>query len=211
MPRARTTAVKLDRPDFHLMEVRVESVARGLLTNAIPAQVVEGLGLRQEGKPEPAREPRDRDLIVKEACYHLHPPREEAEFGLPMMAFLESVMAAAYGPNANSRRAAKFKAGFGLVMDPDELVPILSEDPPLSRQDTGRNNKTRGGASLIVLWRPWWPKWSAVLHVEHDPAIVTAAEVIATIDCAGAWVGVGAWRPGLGSRSGFGLFRVAKQ
>lgn len=70
------------------------------------------------------------------------------------------------------------------------LVRIYGE--PEMREDTARNSD--GGTDLR--FRPqYWP-WEAMLHIEFNAARLSADAIVSLVAMAGAFEGVGEWRPG---------------
>lgn len=81
-----------------------------------------------------------------------------------------------------------------------EMVPIQGE--PTMREDMVRI----GQGTADIRYRAEFKKWSCVLPVVYNAALISAEQVLNLFEAAGFGIGVGEWRP---QRDGsFGMFRV---
>ena len=151
---------------------------------------------KHAGKKTKTRAVRDPEAEFQAACYL----DDNGEFGLPLMAFKNSLISAAHkdiGIEKTLVRKAFFikSADSGLVHKMDCSEPVMRED------------MVRVGAgSADIRYRPEFRQWKSTISCEVDGQLLTADDVINLVNRAGFGVGIGEWRP---EKSGeFGRFEV---
>lgn len=88
----------------------------------------------------------------------------------------------------------------------DNLVEILSDEPPFPRQDHVRITNTSD-----VRIRGTFENWSANLRITYHARACTSEQVVGWFNAAGVCVGIGEWRPlGRASSGVFGRFKVVE-
>ena len=87
--------------------------------------------------------------------------------------------------------------------DGDELVRIRSKKGPvIFRRVVGG---ARGGKKAVK-YCARFNEWSMDVSVTHDPRILSTEQLLLGWQCAGAYIGIGGWRPECSGR--FGKFRL---
>lgn len=119
-------------------------------------------------------------------------------FGFPSIAFKSAAVTAVTSTGGMTKVAAR--QCFHIV---GEYVEILGP-PPSRREDTVRV----GMGAADIRHRAEFLTWGAVLTVQHNANVLSAAQVVGLFEAGGFGVGVGDWRP---EKDGVnGRFRVAQ-
>jgi hypothetical protein len=85
----------------------------------------------------------------------------------------------------------------------DELVPIINDDDPRSWSRVVGGAR---GSKKAIKYCARFDTWSMAITATYDPRLLTASQFLLAWQCAGAYIGIGGWRPECSGR--FGKFRI---
>ncbi len=86
----------------------------------------------------------------------------------------------------------------------EEYCPITKHSGWQPRCDHGRLPKT--GAHVLI-YRPWFPEWEAVLTFEYDDTMISKEALLNILEDAGR-LGVLEWRPSSKKPGPFGTYSI---
>lgn len=152
---------------------------------------------KHAGKKTKTREVRKPKEEFEAACYLT----DNDEYGLPLMAFKNSLIAAAHKDIGIEKTLVR-KAFFIKTTD-SNLINKMDCSDPVMREDMVRV----GAGSADMRYRPEFRKWSTEITCEIDGQLLTIDDVVNLVNRAGFGVGIGEWRP---EKNGeYGRFEVS--
>jgi hypothetical protein len=137
-----------------------------------------------EKKAKTARPPRDYDMDFEQAQHR----SEDGGWGIPCAAFRMAMIDACRTVNMQMTRAKMSVWVVPDCFDVDDGTPMvrLLVSPPERLESLVRNDN--GNADIRI--RPMWRQWEAIITMEFDEEMISAASVVNLLDRAGKQVGV---------------------
>lgn len=151
---------------------------------------------KHAGKKTKVREVRKPKEEFQNACYLT----DNDEYGLPLMAFKNSLISAAHKDIGIEKTLVR-KAFFIKTTD-SNLISKMDCSDPVMREDMVRV----GAGSADMRYRPEFKQWATTIECEVDGQLLTIDDVVNLVNRAGFGVGIGEWRP---EKSGeYGRFEI---
>lgn len=180
-----TATITLKRIAQVIAKVRIEGVTP-LIQSKWRQKSIQQIKEKQSATKGKTRvlEARDPEQEMKEATYRL----EDGRAGMPAAAFKGAIVSAARlfdGVTLTELKQAVFVIGEG----PDQLVPLISEEPIMFE-----NAVRIGQGTSDLRYRPMFETWAADLYIQHLPSQIDFESLMILVDAAGIG-GVGEWRP----------------
>lgn len=114
-----------------------------------------------------------------------------ARFGFPVMAIKKAANSAAYR-NGWVRNQMELRGAYFLRSEFNGLAEIISDEPPLMREDMVRINLGKAD----IRYRGQFDNWNMVLTIEYNEnGNISIEDIINCINAGGYSVGIGEWRP----------------
>lgn len=190
MPAASAGVVEIKRLSVQLIKVPIVGFSE-LICHRFSEKIKQEMLDQQKkgGKAPKKRDPKNVDDLFNQSLYRLAEP-DPTEFGFPAVAFKSAMVRAAKmnGFNMTDARQAFFVKG-APGQDGIDLVPI--HGTPHMREDYVRLN----GKTADIRIRGAFGEWTADLHIELNPSMLSVESVVSLVEHAGFSVGVGEWRP----------------
>lgn len=182
MPNDVTTTLEISPQQPETIVVPVKGLTP-LIVSRFDEKAKEQMLSAMQTKTRKKKEPKDPEKEYERRRYRLADGRD----GFPAVGFKGAIVGAARmfdGVTMTALKTMVYVHGEGI----DVLVPI-------DGLCTMREDAVRVGMGVADLrYRPmYWP-WSAVLHIDFIPSLLSAESVIALVEAAG-FGGIGEWRP----------------
>ena len=205
---AQVSAIVIPKPDVQTVRVKIVGTAP-LIVHAWSAKAIRKMEESQGGriKPKGPKEPRDPQADFEGAKHQ----SGEGWEGVPAVAFKAAMVGACRLVEGVSMTLAKrlmFVEGTPLKSGMLSPLVKLQGEPARLRTDTVRLDN----GSADMRYRPeYWP-WSAELTIRYNAGILSPDMLLNLLETAGAFEGVGEWRPGspMSATGSFGTFSVAR-
>jgi hypothetical protein len=166
-----------------------------LIVHAWGRKAKEMMRAKQQKLAQRAKEAKDPVADFNESRYI----NDKGEDCVPVISFKSAAVEA--GIIAGAFKTTLRKAFF--VGNPGEdLVPIISDGPPVMREDMVRV----GQGVADMRYRAQYTNWSCKVPVEFNPRLISAEQIFNLFDNAGYSIGICEWRPEKDGQ--FGRFRV---
>lgn len=200
-----STAIELPSIDLQTIEVPIIGDSP-LICHAWSKKAREQMLAKQMKKASSSKAAKDPWRDFCETLYWLDgmpdDPGEEdvitGRFGFPAVALKSAAVTAV--TTISSMTKVMARQCFHII---GEMVEILGP-PPSMREDMVRV----GMGTADIRHRAEFETWGAVLRVQHNASVLSAAQVVQLFEAGGFGVGIGDWRP---ERDGVnGRFHVAK-
>ena len=152
-------------------------------------------GANKESKKK--RKPKKPQEMYKDTFH----TTEDGSYGIPSSAFRSAMIDAARSVEISMSEVKQ------AVVIPGRVIKIISSKEPKMRIDAVKN----ANQAIDLRVRGWFEKWECFLPIYWDMNIIPAEEtILKLLQTAGAFVGVGDWRPRAKKGHGgpFGRFEV---
>jgi hypothetical protein len=153
-----------------------------LLTNRFGERARQAIEDKQQKKAKGAKEARVPNQEFEDALHII----SDGVYGFPAVGVKKSLVAA--GGRFADEKMTHLR---GVINVMGDLVPILSDKPPVMRSDTVR---LQGGVTSIA-YRPMFMPWRMEIPIMFNASMIGEAQVLNLFQIAGFAVGIGAWRP----------------
>jgi hypothetical protein len=152
------------------------------------AQMIAAQEAGSQAKSKKVREPKDFNAVYEEAIHY----SSEGWIGIPAPAFRNAMISACrtVGFKMTHAKLAVWVKADGV--DRDDGMPLVKiVGTPEKHVAPARNDN----GSIDIRARPMWREWSAVVRLEFDGDMFSAADVTNLLQRAGLQVGIGEGRP----------------
>jgi hypothetical protein len=184
--------IVLPAPDIQVLKVEVEGTS-SLICHRFSTKSLKEIEDKQQHKPTKGKAARNPEQEFKDALYPLS--GKNGSYGFPTSAFKKAMVAAAY--RVLDVKMTIMRAAFFVVGDLVELT---------GRAPTMRTDFVRVKGNAHVRYRGDFEDWGAMLTIQYNARVISAAQILNLLANAGFSIGVGDWRP---EKDGtHGMFRI---
>jgi hypothetical protein len=214
MPKIAKNSTQIELPPIELSIAELTIIGdTPLIVHAWSQKAKEEMLLKQMKLPvtRDAKDPIDSFL---RSMYRT----DGGHYGIPAVGVKNAMVTACTSVEGITKTAArqafiivgergKTKAAFADLFSPQDLVRVLSPNPPSLREDMVRLAGIGNTADLRYR-AEFWP-WAAKLHIKHNRNLLSIDQLANLLNTAGFGVGLCEWRP---ERDGqHGTFHVADE
>jgi hypothetical protein len=187
-----------------IIEVEAVEIAPISINVGGPRLLMNKLGMKKreeledtyrKGKAQPKAKPQSVAEIVEAATHRL----SDGTICFPTAGFKRGMEDAAIEMKGSTKkqvdRAVRFATDF---------VPIAFKEQVIN----GSMGRTSGiNHAPREIYRPEFRDWSCTLLIHYDTSVITSQAIVALVNRAGFYSGLGDWRPGRGGDV-FGMYQV---
>lgn len=200
-------SMKLELPPLKLAHAELSIIGdTPLIVHAWSQKAKEQMLLQQMKLPR-TREPKDPVDSFLRSMYRT----DQNHYGIPAVGVKNAMVTACTSVQGITKTAArqtfiivgergKTKAAFADLFSPQDLVRILSPNPPTLREDMVRLAGIGNTADLRYR-AEYWP-WGAKLMIRYNQNVLSIDQLANLLNTAGFGVGLCEWRPERDGQSG---------
>lgn len=181
-------AIVIPKPKIITLSVRIRGTAP-LMICRMDEKTQDAIGSKMEGKAQNKKESKNFDAEYKAARY----VSTEGWDGVNAVSFRAAMISAARnveGLTMTALKQAVFVEADGYCPTGTPLIRILKAK---AEKHTGPCRTTTGVTYLRA--RPLYRDWECVLRLRLNGSLLSAEAALNLLSHAGAWCGVGEWRP----------------
>jgi len=149
----------------------------------------------RKGKVQPKEKVQTIAEIVEEATHRL----SDGTVCFPTAGFKRGMEDAAIQMDGATKKQVDRAIRFAT-----EYVPIHFREQVINEQ-MGRSGGM--GHAPREIYRPEFRDWSCTLLIQYDPSVITPQAIVALVNRAGYYSGIGDWRPAKGGDT-YGMYKV---
>jgi hypothetical protein len=205
---------KIELPPLQLAHAEIGIMGDTPLIVHAWSQKAKGEMLLKQMKQPVHREAKDPVEAFLRSMYRT----DSEHYGIPAVGVKNAMVTACTSVEGITKTAArqafiivgergKTKAAFADLFSPQDLVRVLSPNPPALREDMVRLSGIGNAADLR--YRPeFWP-WGAKLIIKYNANVLSLDQLLNLLNTSGFGVGLCEWRPERNGQSG--TFHVADE
>jgi hypothetical protein len=190
--------VQLAPLNLKLIKINIVGTAP-LIMDKLPQSVLESIVAKQTGVSQLKKGNRDIDKEIKAAMHTTN----GGTVGFPAAGFKKGMMEVTSFVGDKSFSKKLISGAVRIKNTEDGLIPIKSK-----KQDVLVHNIEHN-----VKYSPAFHDWSCELVMEYDANNISPQDIIETLNYAGHYIGVGAWRPKCrnGGSGEYGTYKVSER
>lgn len=193
---SKRKAENIEVDPLEIASIRIDVGGPRLLMNKLSMKKREELEDKyQKGEARPKAKPQSIAEIVEAATHRL----PDGTVCFPSAGFKRGMEDAAIEMKGTTKKQVDRSIRFAT-----EFVPILFKEQVINinvGRTSGMNHAPR------EIYRPEFHDWSCTLLIHYDPSVITAQAIVALVNRAGYYSGLGDWRPAKGGDF-YGMYQV---